>query len=146
VPISRYDEFKIMRTHAKIGSEAISVAERELGENSFLHFASEIAISHHEKWDGSGYPRRLNGNNIPVSGRLMAVADVYDALISKRVYKPAFSHDKAMNIMREGNAKHFDPDMIDALNACEHEFIEISKQFHDEHTEMVRIVSPLFSN
>jgi hypothetical protein len=68
---------------------------------------------------------------------LIAEADVYDALISKRVYKPAFSHDKAMNILREGNAKHFDPDMIDALNACEDEFIEISKQFHDEHTDMV---------
>jgi len=125
------DEFVIMKTHASLGAEALEVAERELGSNSFMRYAREIAATHHEKWDGSGYPNGLKGNDIPISGRLMAVADVYDALISKRVYKPAFTHDKAMGIIREGRGTHFDPDIVDALDAVEDEFIDIATKFGD---------------
>ena len=128
------DEFDIMKTHAILGAEALQVAEKELGSNSFLRYAREIAATHHEKWDGSGYPLGTKGDDIPMSGRLMAVADVYDALISKRVYKPAFSHDKAMGIIREGKGTHFDPDIVDALDAVEVEFQEIAAQFKD-HAE-----------
>jgi response regulator RpfG family c-di-GMP phosphodiesterase len=123
------EEFTIMKTHAQLGAEALKVAERELGENSFLRYAHEIALTHHEKWDGSGYPQGLSGTDIPLSGRLMAVADVYDALISKRVYKPAFSHEKAVEIIREGRGSHFDPDVVDAMNDTEGEFKAIAAQY-----------------
>ena len=122
-----------MKTHAQLGSDALKAAEKTLGTNSFLSFAREIACTHHEKWDGSGYPRGLKGNDIPLSGRLMAVADVYDALISKRVYKPAFSHEKAMSIIVEGKAQHFDPEIIDAMLSIEHEFIAIAEKYTDKH-------------
>ncbi|MEG3617136.1 HD domain-containing phosphohydrolase [Magnetovibrio sp. PR-2] len=125
------EEFEIMKTHAQLGADALAVAENELGSNSFLRYAREIAVTHHEKWDGSGYPNGLKGDGIPMSGRLMAVADVYDALISKRVYKPAFSHDKAMGIIRDGKGAHFDPDIVDALDAVEAEFQDIAAQFTD---------------
>jgi len=125
-------EFEIMKTHPGIGSEALKVAEAELGSNDFLRLAREISLSHHEKWDGSGYPGGLSGDAIPVSGRLMAVADVYDALISKRVYKPAFPHEKAMEIILEANGKHFDPDVIDALRAREEDFKDIARTYSDE--------------
>ena len=127
------EEFELMKTHAQIGGDALKVAENKLGTTSFLRLAREIAETHHEKWDGSGYPNGLRGNEIPISGRLMAVADVYDALISKRVYKPAFSHEKAMEIIREGAGKHFDPDIVAALNDIEEEFKEIAKAFSDSH-------------
>ncbi|MCW8914355.1 MAG: HD domain-containing protein [Magnetovibrio sp.] len=126
------EEFVIMKTHAQLGAEALEVAERELGSNSFMRYAREIAGSHHEKWDGSGYPLGLKGDDIPMSGRLMAVADVYDALISKRVYKPAFSHDKAMGIIHEGKGAHFDPDVVEALDAVEAEFIDIALKYGDQ--------------
>lgn len=128
------DEFVIMKTHAQLGADALAVAENELGSNSFLRYAREIALSHHEKWDGSGYPQGLTGTKIPISGRLMAVADVYDALISKRVYKPAFPHEKAMAIIREGAGSHFDGDVVDALDACEEQFLAIARQYGDQHT------------
>jgi HD-GYP domain-containing protein (c-di-GMP phosphodiesterase class II) len=126
------DEFSIMKTHATLGSEAIQVAERELGGTSFLRYAREIAETHHEKWDGSGYPNSLRGDAIPLSGRLMAVADVYDALISKRVYKPAFSHEQAKEIITEGRGGHFDPDVVDAFTAIETEFLEIAASHSDK--------------
>lgn len=126
------EEFEIMKTHASIGAESIAVAEKQMGSNSFLSIAREIALSHHEKWDGSGYPNQLKGDDIPLSGRLMALADVYDALISKRVYKPAFSHDKAKKIILEGRDKHFDPEVIDAFLRCEQMFISIAKTYNDE--------------
>jgi response regulator RpfG family c-di-GMP phosphodiesterase len=126
------EEFVIMKTHASLGADALKIAEESLGSNSFLNLAREIALTHHEKWDGSGYPSGLKGDEIPLSGRLMAVADVYDALISKRIYKPAFSHDKAMGILREGRGGHFDPDVVDALNAIEDQFVEIAETYSDE--------------
>lgn len=125
------EEFTIMKTHAKLGADSLAVAERRLGSNSFLRYAGQIALSHHEKWDGSGYPRGLKGEDIPLSGRLMAVADVYDALISKRVYKPAFPHEKAMDIIKEGGGNHFDPRVVAALAATEQQFLEIAAHYSD---------------
>jgi response regulator RpfG family c-di-GMP phosphodiesterase len=109
------EEYEAMKLHTVYGQSALSAAEETLGSNSFLRLAKEIAYTHQEKWDGSGYPQGLKGEEIPVSGRLMAIADVYDALISKRVYKPAFSHEKAMDIIRQGRGSHFDPDIVDAF-------------------------------
>ncbi|WP_271272726.1 HD-GYP domain-containing protein [Aliamphritea hakodatensis] len=126
------EEFAIMKQHPQIGADALAVAENKLGTNCFLKYAREISLTHHEKWDGSGYPNGLSGTDIPVSGRLMALADVYDALISARVYKPAFSHEKAKQIILEGNGSHFDPDVIDAFLAAEQQFIEIADQFADK--------------
>lgn len=128
------DEFEIMKTHTTLGAEALAVAEAELGSNSFLRYAREIALTHQEKWDGSGYPGGLAGDAIPLTGRLMAVADVYDALISKRVYKPAFSHEEACRIMREGRGSHFDPDVLDAFVILEEAFAQIAREFADEYT------------
>jgi len=129
------EEFVIMKTHAQIGADALAIAEEGLGTNSFLTFAREISLAHHEKWDGSGYPAGLKGVEIPCSGRLMAVADVYDALISKRVYKPAFSHEKAKRIIIEGRGTHFDPDIVDAFIAAEELFCGIAKQYGDSATQ-----------
>ncbi len=127
------DEFRIMQTHAALGGRAIEVAEDRLGcSTGFLQFGREIATTHHEKWDGSGYPNGLKGDEIPISGRLMAVADVYDALISKRVYKPAIPHDKAMHIIRKGSGAHFDPEIVNALDRIEEEIKEIAARYGDE--------------
>ena len=94
------EEFELMKMHAVYGRDTIMLVEKHIGgSNSFLMFAREIAHSHQEKWDGSGYPQNLVGEQIPLSARLMAVADVYDALISKRVYKPAFTHEQALEIL-----------------------------------------------
>ncbi|CAN7685702.1 two-component system response regulator [Pseudoduganella sp. LjRoot289] len=125
-------EFKIMKQHADYGRDAVKAVEDYLGNsNGFLTFAREIAYGHHEKWDGSGYPQGLAGDAIPASARLMAVADVYDALISKRVYKPAFSHDEALALMTEGRGKHFDPDVFDAFIAIVDEFRSIAARYAD---------------
>ena len=105
------------------------VGINELGEESFLTLAKEIALTHHEKWDGSGYPMGLSKKDIPISGRLMALSDVYDALISKRVYKAAFTHDEAKNIILESKGTHFDPDIVDAFINIEDKFIEIMEEF-----------------
>ena len=118
-------EFEIMKTHTTLGRDAILHAEEGMEyESDFLRYAKEIAYSHQEKWDGTGYPQGLRGDAIPLSARLMAVADVYDALISKRVYKPAFPHERAIEIITEGRGKHFDPEVVDA-------FLDITEQFRD---------------
>jgi putative two-component system response regulator len=127
------EEFEIMKTHTTLGYESIMRAEQSMGgEVSFLRLAKEIALSHQEKWDGSGYPEALKGDAIPVSARLMALADVYDALINKRVYKPAFGHEESVRIILEGRDKHFDPDILDAFLAVQEEFRAIAKSFADE--------------
>jgi response regulator RpfG family c-di-GMP phosphodiesterase len=103
--------------------------------DSFLRFAKEIAGCHHEKWDGSGYPEGLAGEAIPLSARLMALADVYDALISKRVYKEAFTHEMARDIILKGRGTHFDPAVIDAFVALEQDFIDIAKRYSDNEID-----------
>lgn len=128
-------EYTVMKRHAEIGAEALNLPGAQLNTNSFLALAREIALTHHERWDGTGYPNGLEGEEIPVSGRLMAVADVYDALITKRVYKPAFAHDKAVQIIREGRATHFDPDVVDALLAIEEQFRHIAEKYSDVRYE-----------
>ncbi|PVZ63861.1 HD-GYP domain-containing protein [Pelagibaculum spongiae] len=128
------EEYELMKKHPQIGADALSVAEHQLGSNSFLRLAREISLTHHEKWDGSGYPNELVGENIPLSGRLMALADVYDALISSRVYKPGMSHEKAKAIILTGRGKHFDPTIVDAFIALESAFVAIAAKFTDSPT------------
>jgi len=128
-------EFEDMKRHTTLGMEAIRVAADKLGYDSFLRYAEEIAYTHHEKWDGSGYPQGLKGDAIPVPGRLMALADVYDALISKRVYKPPFPHSKAITIIAEGAGKHFDPDMVAAFMQVEDQFKQVALEFADFEEE-----------
>lgn len=125
-------EWEEMKRHTIYGRQALKAAEEVLGASSFLAVAIEIAHTHHEKWDGSGYPRGLAGEKIPLSGRLMAVADVFDALMSRRVYKPAFPPDKTRAIILEGKGSHFDPDLVDAFVEIWPEFLEIAAQFTDE--------------
>lgn len=126
------EEFEIMKKHAIYGWDSLCKSEKILGSNSFLKYAKEISKYHHEKWDGSGYPTGLKGEEIPLSARLMALADVYDALISKRVYKEAFSHEKARTIILEGNGKHFDPNVVSAFCEMEEQFITIAAEYGDE--------------
>jgi putative two-component system response regulator len=130
------EEFVIMKTHTTIGRDSIRTAEKLLDSpNSFLRFAGEIAWSHHERWDGAGYPRGLSRDAAPISGRLMAVADVYDALISKRVYKPAFPHERAVSIIREGAGSQFDPMIVDAFREISDQFLQIATTFIDAEGE-----------
>jgi putative two-component system response regulator len=125
-------EFEIMKTHCKLGRDAIQHAEDQLGlEVEFLYYAKEIAYSHQEKWDGSGYPEGWAGDAIPISARLMAVADVYDALISRRVYKEGMPHEKAVSIIAEGRGQHFDPDIVDAFLALTEQFRAVALEFAD---------------
>jgi putative two-component system response regulator len=130
-------EFEIMKTHCKLGRDAIQHAEDQLGlEVEFLKFAKEIAYGHQEKWDGSGYPEGLAGDTIPISARLMAVADVYDALISRRVYKEGMPHAKAVGIIAEGRGTHFDPDIVDAFMALQEQFQEVAKRYADSDEDL----------
>lgn len=123
-------EYDIMKTHADLGRTAIATAERYIGSsNPFLSLAKEIAHCHHEKWDGTGYPRGLKGEDIPLAGRIMAVADVYDALVSERVYKPAMSHNDAVTIITGESGKHFDPAVVAAFGDVAPQFAEIHRQF-----------------
>jgi putative two-component system response regulator len=133
------EEFEIIKTHTTIGRDTIATAEKLIdGPSTFLRLAREIAHYHQEKWDGSGYPEGLRGDAIPVSARLMALADVYDALISKRVYKPPFPHEKAVAIIAEGRGKHFDPDVVDAFLTIEGQFRLIAERFADTDEEVRR--------
>lgn len=126
------DELKIMRQHAEFGRKIIhSMAEHIEGDN-FLLIAGEIAATHHEKWDGTGYPDGLRGQDIPLSGRIMAVADIYDALISRRCYKDPFPHERAKALMRELDETTFDPAVLAAFFASEAEILQIAARFRDE--------------
>lgn len=131
------DEFELMKTHTTLGFKAIQHAESALGTPvAFLEMAKEIALYHQEKWDGSGYPEGLSGEAIPLSARLMAVADVYDALISRRVYKEGMPHEKAVGIIIDGRGSHFAPDLVDAFMAIEDQFREIAQRFADSDAEL----------
>ena len=133
-----HDEFEEMKKHTTYGLEVIVKSEKSLGvdpKTSFLRFAREIAHTHQEKWDGSGYPQGLTGEDIPLSGRIMAIADVYDALISKRVYKPAITHTATVKIIEHGRGTHFDPDMVDAFHEVKEEFRKIALKFAESDEE-----------
>jgi len=126
------EEFEVIKTHCVLGRDAIDHAEQRLGlDVDFLDMAKEIAYSHHEWWNGSGYPQGLSGEDIPVSARIMAVADVYDALISPRVYKEAMPHDHAVAEIQNGRGTHFDPDIVDAFLTIASEFQDIARRFAD---------------
>jgi putative two-component system response regulator len=130
------EEFDVMKRHPTIGRDALSDAEMRMGaERSFLAAAKEITYGHHEKWDGSGYPQGISGEAIPLAARMMALADVYDALISKRVYKPAWSHAAAVDMIREGRGKHFDPSLVDCFLQDADEFRYIASRFSDDIEE-----------
>ena len=119
------EEFEIMKTHVTVGVDALERIIHSMAEHAFLRHTLYIAGTHHEKWDGSGYPVGLRGRDIPLEGRLMAIADVYDALISVRPYKEAFSHEKASKIIEEGAGTHFDPVLIDVFLGVAGEFAQI---------------------
>jgi len=130
-------EMAIMKTHCALGRDAIQHAEDQLGlEVEFLKYAKEIAYGHQEKWDGSGYPQGLAGDAIPTSARLMAVADVYDALISRRVYKEGMPHEKAVAIITEGRGSHFDPDIVDAFLSLAAQFREVAARYRDSDEDL----------
>jgi putative two-component system response regulator len=131
------EEFEIMKTHTTLGRDTILAAEKLIETPStFLRLAREIAHYHQEKWDGSGYPEGLAGEAIPLSARLMALADVYDALISRRVYKPPFPHEKAVAIITEGRGKHFDPMMVEAFLEIQGEFLAIANRYADSEEDV----------
>ncbi len=124
------EEWEVMKTHAILGSNAITQAEKDAEKPvEFLAIAKEIAHYHHEKWDGSGYPEGLAGDRIPIAARLMALADVFDALICQRVYKPAMPHDQARQIILDGSGKHFDPDIVTAFNQAFETFTNIANTY-----------------
>jgi len=128
------EEFEVMKTHTLIGAGAITRAieeSRRPESLDFLQYARQMIESHHEKWDGSGYPRGLRGTEIPLAGRLMALADVYDALVFKRIYKRGFSHAEAQETILAESGRHFDPEVIAAFMASNEEFISISRIFAD---------------
>ncbi|MFA6120706.1 MAG: HD domain-containing phosphohydrolase [Sideroxydans sp.] len=126
------EEFEVMKTHAALGGNAIAAAEDRVNAKSvFLRIARQIALGHHEKWDGSGYPFGLKGDDIPIPARLMAIADVYDALLSRRVYKAGMGHAEVAAIIVDGSGKHFDPDVVEAFVAIQDEFIEIAEKYSD---------------
>ena len=126
------DEYRIMKTHTLLGKEALEKTEHRLGiEVGFLKIAKEIVYSHHERWDGEGYPQRLSGEEIPIAARLMAIADVYDAIISRRIYKESVPHARAVEIIRVEKGQHFDPDITEAFLSVQDDFKEIADRFAD---------------
>ena len=125
------EEFEVMKTHAMIGANTLIAARHKYPKNAFINMGIAIARSHHEKWDGSGYPDGLMGEDIPLSARIMAVSDVYDALRAKRPYKTAFTHEKSCEIIMEGAGQHFDPAVIHAFTALDAEFADIHNKMND---------------
>lgn len=126
------DEWVVMRRHAEFGRKIILSTSQHIEGDNFLSVAAEIAATHHEKWDGSGYPAGLQGQAIPLSGRIMAVADIYDALVNRRCYKAPFPHAQAMDMMRQLRGTTFDPVVLDAFLAIEDEITRIASDFLDE--------------
>ena len=131
------EEFDVMKTHTTLGRDAIGHAEEDLDEDvAFLKLAKEIAFSHQEKWDGSGYPQGLKGDEIPPSARLMALADVYDALVSKRVYRDPMPHAQAVQVIEQVSGRHFDPDIVQAFLAIHETFETIALAFADSDADL----------
>jgi putative two-component system response regulator len=120
------DEWEIMKKHTVMGAEILQGSDAE-----FIQLAGVVALTHHEKWDGSGYPRGLRGSEIPLAGRIVAIADVFDALTSKRPYKNAYSIEESLKIIREKSDTHFDPDVVDAFFAVKHEILAIRQKYAD---------------
>jgi putative two-component system response regulator len=136
-------EFNIMKQHAVTGSMTLDSAIHEYPEAKFLCMARDIARSHHERYDGTGYPDGLAGDAIPLSGRIVALADVYDALTTRHVYRPAFTHEKAHEIICEGRGTQFDPDVVDAYLANVDRFVEIHNRYAAREAREARVLRPL---
>ncbi len=130
------EEFEIMKQHTVLGMQTLDAALQTNPLATYLKFARDIAWSHHEKYNGKGYPRGLAGNEIPLCGRIVAVADVYDALTTKRVYKEAFSHEQARSIILEGRGQDFDPDVVDAFLAQEEKFLIVKRHLDEPHAKL----------
>lgn len=126
------EEYDLMKCHTEYAVQAFSNVDELLGDNNFLHVAKQIAGNHHERWDGTGYPNRLQGHDIPLEGRIMALVDVYDALVNERCYKKAFCHETAKEIILEERGAHFDPVVVDAFLALEETFIRIQKKYKSD--------------
>jgi len=132
-------EWEVMKAHTLIGGEMLREVDREHPGNIFIRMGIEIAEGHHEKWDGSGYPRGAAGNSIPLAARIVALADVYDSLTSQRGHKQGFPHDEARQIVVGGAGRHFDPDVVQAFLAVEAEFVQIRRRFHDLEPRTARL-------
>ena len=130
------EEFDAMKVHTIIGAETLREVNRLHSGNDFVRIGIEIAESHHEKWDGTGYPHGLSGEDIPLVARVLALCDVYDALTSRRCYKDAFSHPRSLEIIVNGRGKHFDPDVVDAFVSAEKEFLNIRGRYVDAEHEV----------
>jgi len=126
------DEFDVIKTHTVMGAQVLKDAISKINYSSYFTIGIQLVLHHHEKWDGSGYPDKLEGENIPLSARIMAIADVYDALRSTRPYKKGFSHEKAVEIILEGSGSHFEPDLVDVFKEQQNKFEEIATIFSDE--------------
>jgi putative two-component system response regulator len=138
------DEFDVIKTHTALGRDIFEQARRDLGvELGLTNLVKEVVYSHHERWDGSGYPEGLFGDDIPVSARIIMVADVYDALVSRRVYKPAISHSEALQIILESKGIHFDPDVVEAFENCHDEFNRIAYLYADTENDLKRQIEYL---
>jgi len=134
------EEFEILKLHTLYGRDALLEAEKNLGNTSFLTYAKEIAYTHHEHWDGTGYPEGLKGKEIPLSGRLMGIVDVYDTLISKKVYKRSFSHQEALSIIADESGKQFDPLLVEIFLSCKDEILNIALEFSDDEDQKASLV------
>lgn len=134
-------EYQVMKQHTLIGAQTLGAALERFPRARFLHIARDIALAHHERWDGGGYPSGLAGDLIPLAARVVAIADVYDALTSRRVYKAALMHDVACSIILEGSGSHFDPLCVEAFKLASPEFDRIRERFRDEHTQPLATIA-----
>ena len=138
-------EFQVMKSHTTIGADTLAAAIAQYPGAEFLRMARDIAVTHRERFNGAGYPQGLKGEKIPLGGRIVALADAYDALTSKRVYKSAFTHDIARSIIVQENGEHFDPVIVDAFLRVEDQFIKIKQAFSEEPgapAETLRVLPP----
>lgn len=139
------DERREMEQHPLISSQCLRRIEEKLGTANFLEMAHEIALYHHERWDGRGYPFGRRGEAIPLSARIVSIADVYDALVSERVYKPAFPHDQCVSMIRQGAGSQFDPDLVEIFLSIEDRFADVSQRIR-EHDPTLSMCSFMFDS
>jgi putative two-component system response regulator len=126
-----HDEFEIMKNHTVLGANTLAALLKRYPDNQFIRMGADVARSHHEKWDGGGYPHGLKGETIPLSARIVALADFYDAVTSRRCYHAPFSHEDTRRMILEGDGKHFDPEVVAAFKSAESEFIRIHAEMQD---------------
>ena len=137
------EEFEIMKSHAAEGGKIIEQMIEKVPESEYLYEAKNLATYHHEKWNGKGYPEGLAGEAIPLSARIMAVADVFDALVSDRCYKKGFPYPKALSIIREESGSHFDPKVVDAFFAVQDEALQIADAFFDAGDDVLNVLNDI---